>query len=126
MPVPNDHQKTMQFSGISAAVPDMLAKRLAYLESPGRKLPGFPFALNAPQVTIGRSADADICVLDPAKKVTVSAKDTHYATDYDVYEGFECTGWPVITISRGEVIVENGKFLGHPGRGEFLRRNTRS
>jgi dihydropyrimidinase len=32
------------------------------------------------------------------------------------------TGYPVLTISRGEVIAKEGKFLGKPGRGRFIKR----
>jgi dihydropyrimidinase len=46
----------------------------------------------------------------------------HSRSDYEVYEGFQVTGWPTHTLSRGEVIVENGKVLGSAGRGRLLRR----
>ena len=42
--------------------------------------------------------------------------------DYTPYEGMEVTGWPMVTVSRGEVVFENGKVLGEPGRGRFLPR----
>lgn len=32
------------------------------------------------------------------------------------------SGYPVITISRGEIIVRDGRFVGSRGRGRFLRR----
>jgi dihydropyrimidinase len=72
--------------------------------------------------TIAIGADADICVLDLGKKVTVHAEDMHYATDYDVYEGFQVTGWPVITISRGEVIFQDGDLTDNAGRGCLIPR----
>jgi dihydropyrimidinase len=30
-------------------------------------------------------------------------------------------GWPAVVMSRGEVVVEEGKLQVEPGRGEFLR-----
>jgi len=30
---------------------------------------------------------------------------------------------PDVVLSRGRVLVENDKFLGRPGAGEFLRRS---
>ena len=36
------------------------------------------------------------------------------------------TGMPDIVLSRGRVLVENEKFLGRAGQGEFLRRSTYS
>jgi dihydropyrimidinase len=32
------------------------------------------------------------------------------------------TGWPVMTILRGKVVAEEGKILGEPGDGAFLKR----
>jgi len=42
---------------------------------------------------------------------------------YSPYEGWEIVGLPVTTISRGMVVVENGKFVGRPGHGAFLKRS---
>ena len=33
-----------------------------------------------------------------------------------------CTGWPVATLSRGEVLWRDGAFNAAPGRGRFLAR----
>ena len=41
-------------------------------------------------------------------------------TGYTPYEGRDLIGWPVVVISRGEVIVEDGKLHAERGRGEFL------
>ena len=70
--------------------------------------------------TIAVGSDADIAIWDPDKKVTISADMLHENLDYTPYEGFEVEGWPVMVISRGEVIVEDGDVLAKPGRGEFL------
>ncbi len=48
----------------------------------------------------------------------------HENVDYTCYENFELQGYPVITMSRGEVIVENGQFKGKKGRGKFIRRSV--
>jgi hypothetical protein len=37
--------------------------------------------------------------------------------DYSMFEGFQVRGNARTVISRGEVIVDGGKFLGKPGRG---------
>ncbi|HVB49714.1 MAG TPA: hypothetical protein VNF69_15135 [Burkholderiales bacterium] len=31
------------------------------------------------------------------------------------------TGWPAVTLSRGEVMWEDGMFRGIAGRGQFVR-----
>ncbi len=62
--------------------------------------------------------------MDPGKKVRLTRKALHQNADYTPYEGVEVTGYPVCTISRGEVVFRDGKPLGRPGRGRFLRRST--
>jgi dihydropyrimidinase len=42
--------------------------------------------------------------------------------DYNPYEGRTIVGAPSAVLSRGEVIVENGSFVGKPGRGQFVKR----
>jgi len=48
----------------------------------------------------------------------------HENCDYTPYEGFRLTGWPALTMSRGEIIAQDGEFVGRPGRGRFLRRQA--
>jgi dihydropyrimidinase len=67
-------------------------------------------------------SDADLVLLDPEKKVTLGMKTSHMVTDFCSLEGWKVTGYPVMTIARGKVIVENGQFFGHKGDGRFLRR----
>ena len=66
--------------------------------------------------------DADLVVFDPEKTLTLSTETLHENVDWTPYEGVEVTGWPAVTISRGEVIVENGQFYGQAGRGKFVKR----
>lgn len=80
------------------------------------------FGLYPQKGTIAVGADADILVFDSQKEVTIQHRDMHSRADYELYEGFQVTGWPVLTLSRGEVIVENGKVLGQAGRGRLLKR----
>ncbi len=70
--------------------------------------------------SIAVGADADIAIWDPEKQVTISQEIMHDNMDYTPYEGREVVGWPVITISRGEVVWRDGEVLGKPGRGAFL------
>ncbi|WIJ25810.1 dihydropyrimidinase [Devosia sp. RR2S18] len=80
------------------------------------------FGIHPQKGTIAIGADADIAIWDPNKKVTIRNELLHHQVDYTVYEGVEVTGWPEITLSRGDVVVENGKVLGKPGNGKFLAR----
>ncbi|MER3420387.1 MAG: dihydropyrimidinase, partial [Chloroflexota bacterium] len=72
--------------------------------------------------TIAPGADADLVLFDPRLTRVVRTAEMHSAADYDPFEGWEVTGWPVMTIARGEVIVERGRVLGRLGRGRFVSR----
>ena len=71
---------------------------------------------------IAPGADADLVVFDPERTRTIRAPEMQSAADYDVFEGWGVTGWPEITISRGEVVFEDGRVTGQPGRGQFVPR----
>jgi dihydropyrimidinase len=61
-----------------------------------------------------------IAIWVPDRKVTIRNEDLHHAVDYTPYEGRQVMGWPQIVLSRGEIVVEDGKLLAVPGRGQFL------
>ncbi len=82
------------------------------------------FGLYPEKGTIGVGADADLMVLDPDRQVTVRKEVLHQNVDHTPYEGFSVTGWPVVTISRGDVVFENGEIVGKPGRGRFIKRKA--
>jgi dihydropyrimidinase len=46
----------------------------------------------------------------------------HDACDYTPYEGLEVTGWPVLTMVRGRVIVRDDALVGERGYGLHLQR----
>jgi dihydropyrimidinase len=81
------------------------------------------FGLYPQKGTIAVGSDADIVVFDPKKAVTIRHRDMHSRSDFELYEGFQVTGWPTMTLSRGEIIVENGNVLGQAGRGKLLKRS---
>ncbi len=64
-------------------------------------------------------SDADIVLLDPSLNRKLSVSDLH-AVDHSVWEGRVFHGWPSVTILRGKVIVENGKLVGEPTRGQLV------
>ena len=74
--------------------------------------------------TIAAGSDADIVVWDPRATQTLSAKTHHMRVDYNPYEGRKVKGKAVTVLSRGEVIVADGKFVGKKGRGKFVRRGS--
>ena len=66
-------------------------------------------------------ADADITVLDPAKRTTIT-KEMLHESDYSPWEGHKVDVWPVLTVLRGKVVVDDGKFLGDLKDGQYLFR----
>jgi dihydropyrimidinase len=71
---------------------------------------------------IAAGSDADIAIFDPNMNKTITLDDLHADSDYSIWEGFECQGYPVTTILRGSVIVDNGELLGDPSDGQWLPR----
>jgi dihydropyrimidinase len=74
---------------------------------------------------IAPGSDADIVIWDPEALYTISSKTHHMRVDYSMFEGFQVKGNARTVISRGEVIVDGGEFLGKKGRGNYLRRQAR-
>jgi dihydropyrimidinase len=70
---------------------------------------------------IAAGSDADITVLDPALK-TIVRNETLHESDYTPWEGHEVDAWPSMTVLRGKVVVEDGRFLGELTDGQYLLR----
>lgn len=83
------------------------------------------FGMYPKKGTIAVGSDADLVIWDPEALLTISAKTHHMRVDYSMFEGFKVKGNARTVFSRGEVIVDKGRFLGRPGRGEYLRRAAR-
>ncbi len=67
-------------------------------------------------------SDADIVVLDPKKKKTITAATQFSAIDYNVFEGVEVTALPRFVLSRGDVVFTDGKLDVEDGHGKFVER----
>ncbi len=67
-------------------------------------------------------ADADIVIFDPDYTGTISVETSYQGVDYNTYEGFEQKGRPEKVFLRGNLIVEDGKFVGKPDQGKFIER----
>jgi dihydropyrimidinase len=69
---------------------------------------------------IAVGSDADLAIWDPDRLVTITNDMLHHAVDHTPYEGRQVKGWPVVTVSRGEVVYADGKVMSEAGRGRFL------
>jgi dihydropyrimidinase len=70
---------------------------------------------------IAVGSEADFAIWDPDKMVTIRNEILHHAVDHTPYEGMRVRGWPVTTISRGEILCTDGQVTSNAGRGRFLR-----
>lgn len=71
-------------------------------------------------LSIGK--DADIVIYDREKDFTISVENMHSDYDHTIWEGKKLHGYPVQTYLRGILIYDNGKFVGTPGIGKFIKR----
>jgi dihydropyrimidinase len=80
------------------------------------------FGLYPKKGTIAVGGDADLVVWDPRARRTVQGATMQSRAGYSVYDGWDVQGWPVVTISRGEVVMEDGAITAARGRGRWVRR----
>jgi dihydropyrimidinase len=70
---------------------------------------------------IAAGSDADITIIDPSIKKTLSMADLHLR-DYSPWDGWEIAGWPTTVLLRGKVMVDKGQLLGSPTDGQLIPR----
>ena len=80
------------------------------------------FGLYPGKGAIAAGSDADITIIDPSIQKPLSLDGLHLE-DYSIWEGFACKGYPVMTMLRGKVIVEDGKLGGSSTDGRWLKRH---
>lgn len=83
------------------------------------------FGLYPERGVIREGAYGDVMILDPDLEQVVDAADDPSRSDYTPFQGWTLTGWPVMTIRRGEVVYENGRVTGRPGSGRPAMRAAR-
>jgi dihydropyrimidinase len=78
------------------------------------------FGLYPRKGTIAVGSDADIVVFDPDLERSIEPSMLKSNADYSVYDGWRVTGWPVLTLRRGEVVFRDDQVLAGPGTGSIL------
>ncbi|WP_435235778.1 dihydropyrimidinase [Psychromonas sp. PT13] len=94
-------------------------QRFVYLTS---YKPAKLFGLYPQKGSIEVGADADLVIFDPHVQRVIRHDKLHDHCDYTPFEGISCQGWPEMTISRGAIVAQQGKFTGKAGYGRFMRR----
>jgi dihydropyrimidinase len=80
------------------------------------------FGLYPRKGALMEGSDADIVIWDAEKKVKYGVAYSHQRTDYNLYEGWELTGYPEKVFLRGKMIVDGEEWKGRRGMGQFLKR----
>jgi dihydropyrimidinase len=80
------------------------------------------FGLYPRKGIIAEGSDADVVIWDPERRDVVRGEDDLSNSDYSPYEGREITGWPVMTIRRGEIVATGTNVTGAPGSGRLVAR----
>jgi len=70
--------------------------------------------------TIAVGSDADIAIWDPERETVITAGILHDNVGYTPYEGRRLRGWPVTVLSRGRIVIEDGRLVAPRGSGQFL------
>jgi len=78
-------------------------ERLAQVASEN---PARIFGLYPRKGAIVPGADADLIVVDLKRSATITKQLLHTITPWSIYEGWEVTGWPVMTLVRGNIVME--------------------
>ena len=92
---------------------------VAYMSTNPAKI----FGLYPQKGALAPGADADIVIWDPEKQVKYGVAHSHHRTDYNLYEGWELTGYPEKVFLRGKLIVDGEEWKGKRGDGKFLKRH---
>jgi dihydropyrimidinase len=61
-------------------------------------------------------------ILDPKRTVRIAATQMASKTDFDPFDGWRMTGWPILSMVRGKVIMKDGRMIDEHRRGTFQLR----
>lgn len=79
------------------------------------------FGLYGTKGVIRPGADADIVIMDGTQEhIYKQGENLHSDCDYSNWDAWQVTGFPVTTIPRGHVMVDQGAWVGPSGIGHFV------
>jgi dihydropyrimidinase len=94
-------------------------ERLVELMSTG---PARIFSLYPRKGLVAVGSDADLVIYDEEGEFHINSASLHSRTDHSLYEGMRVLGRPVMTVLRGQVVVEDGELAASTGTGQLIRR----
>lgn len=71
---------------------------------------------------IAVGSDADVVIWDPNLTKKIKDEDILSNGHFSIFAGWDVTGWPIVTIRRGEVVYQNGRILARAGSGQVIPR----
>ena len=120
---------TRSWQGVATILPVMLSEGVNKSRISLERLvevcsfnPAKAFGLYPAKGVMQIGSDADFVIVDLHKKVKVTPEILHSASDYTLYDGWTMEGWPIMTIVRGNIVMENGEIVASPGTGQYVHR----
>jgi len=80
------------------------------------------FGLYPRKGTIAIGSDGDVVIWDPNLRRTIRDEDQLANARFSIFSGWEVTGWPIVTIRRGEIVYRDGNILADAGSGQLAPR----
>lgn len=84
--------------------------------------PAKVFGIFPKKGTISVGSDADIAIIDMNKCAKATLERLHSSAEFSVYDGWEIKGWPILTMLRGNIIMEDGEITGKLVTGKYIPR----